>query len=429
MNIKGKRRIGALSARQGGLFAEAPSKSCSGSSPSSSSYLFRLLQSRTSSGALAGRTNGVKTAAAATNDNHIVNSNDSFMSARDRRPKPSTSLLGSTFRDGRMAASMTQEQQRHGENRPIAVKSGQRMQKRPRKPIDAYQYFFREQCWELSKLESSGGGGADDTCGMTGSNKRRKSPTGEAIHLKIDIGKNVAKQWRELSPAQRQEYEDLAEKDAERFRKEAEEFYLRPDARGAAAAGMPRATTGRLAAVIAASSSSSSSSSKRASNRLLIGSTSGKSIALTAVNNALSTTSTTTRSTALASTNKTSLQSLLHERRIQLLDDLSSLNQITSSRLSAGRPALSGPIDPAVRQRLYHLSTGPGSGSGNSGRPSPWGKAIRSSNTASSCLTLTAMATPTSTLSPPLAGRKSNFSSLKLPPPVLSDGPTIEILN
>ena len=67
--------------------------------------------------------------------------------------------------------------------------------------------------------------GADDTFDMSSaskSNKRRKSPTGEAIHLKINIGKTVAKQWRELTPAQRQKYEDLAEKDAERYRAEVE---------------------------------------------------------------------------------------------------------------------------------------------------------------------------------------------------------------
>ena len=301
------------------------------------------------------------------------------------------------------------------------------MQKRPRKPTDAYQYFFREQCREISKLESSrcAADGDDDTYGMTGcgSNKRRKSPTGEAIHLSVDIGKIVAKKWRELSSDQRKRYEDMADEDAERYRKEVEEYYMQPDA---AAAGMPRATstTGRLAAIMAASSSGT----RAASNHLLTGNSGngyGSSTALTAVNNALSTT---TSSTSLVTTNKTSLQSLLHERRTQLLDDLSSLNQITSSRLAAGRPALSGPVDPAVRQRLYHLSVGPGSsGSGNAAiGPSPWGKAVRSSNTAASsyptAMTAAKKTQPSANTSTP---------SLKTPssPPAVSDGPTIEILN
>lgn len=302
------------------------------------------------------------------------------------------------------------------------------MQKRPRKPTDAYQYFFREQCRDISRLESSSGSAADgddDTYGMTGSgsNKRRKSPTGEAIHLSVDIGKIVAKKWRELSSDQRKRYDDMADEDAERYRKEVGEYYMQPDA---AAAGMPRATTGRLAAIMAASSSST----RAASNHLLLGNNGNgngtTSTALTAVNNALSTTTST--STSLAATNKTSLQSLLHERRTHLLDDLSSLNQITSSRLAAGRPALSGPVDPAVRQRLYHLSVGPGSSSSGNAAigPSPWGKAVRSSNTATSSY-LTAMAAARKTQPP----ANTSTPSLKTPssPPVVSDGPTIEILN
>lgn len=298
------------------------------------------------------------------------------------------------------------------------------MQKRPHKPTDAYQYFFREQCRELSKMENSDGGGTFDMSSAS-SNKRRKSPTGEAMHLKIDIGKIVAKQWRELMPAQRQKYEDLAEKDAERYRAEVEEYYLQPNVQGAAAgvgapSGLAQASTGRLAAIMAASSAS------RASNKLLMGNggsnNNDNNTAPTAVNNALSISFTNSNSTTL-STNKTSLQSLLHERRTQLLDDLSSLNQITSSRLSAGRSALAGPVDPAVRQRLYHLSVGPGSGASSSGSSaiglSPWGSATRSSNTASASSTFT-------------AGRMPTIFSPKTSSPAIAaaaDGPTIEILN
>jgi hypothetical protein len=251
------------------------------------------------------------------------------------------------------------------------------------------------------------------------SNKRRKSPTGEAIHLKINIGKTVAKQWRELTPAQRQKYEDRAEKDAERYRAEVEEYYLEPNGVHGTGAGVggPSASTGRLAAIMAAPSAS------RAPNKLLMGNNSGSnnhgnSLALAAVNNALSTS---TR------TNKTSLQSLLHERRTQLLDDLSSLNQITSSRLSAGRSALAGPVDPAVRQRLYYLSVGPGTGGSSSiGSspaigPSPWGSAIRSSNAASACSTFTAGIERIPTIYSPKTSSTPAMTAA-------ADGPAIEIL-
>ena len=439
VNMNGKRRIGALSSMQGGLFAEASASSKSSSS--SSSYLSRLLQSRTSSGTLAGRINTTPSAATGTSSTQPTydNGNGSVISTWDRRSKPSASLLGSSLRDGRMTACL---EQRYGENRPAAAAAAaagqtrRMMQKRPRKPTDAYQYFFREQCREISKLESSrrAADGDDDACGMTcsGSNKRRKSPTGQAIHLGVDIGKIIAKKWRELSSDRRKRYEDMADEDAERYRKEVEEYYMQPDA---AAAGMPRATTGRLAAIMAASSSATRAA---ASNHLLMGNNgngNSTSVALTAVNKALSTTASastsTSTSTSLATTNKTSLQSLLHERRKQLLDDLSSLNQITSSRLAAGRPALSGPVDPAVRQRLYHLSVGPGSGSSSGNAaigPSPWGKAVRLSNTAASSY-LTATTAAGKTQSPAI--RSTSTLSLKTSssPPVVSDGPTIEILD
>ena len=440
VNMNGKRRIGALSSMQGGLFAEASAPSKSSTSSSSSSYLSRLLQSRTSSGtALAGRVNATPSATTGTSSIRPThgNGNGSVISTWDRPPKPSASLLGSSLRDGRMTACL---EQRYGENRPAAAAAAaagqtrRMMQNRPRKPTDAYQYFFREQCREISKLESSrrAADGDDDACGMTcsGSNKRRKSPTGEAIHLGVDIGKIIAKKWRELSSDRRKRYEDMADEDAERYRKEVEEYYMQPDA---AAAGMPRATTGRLAAIMAASSSATRAA---ASNHLLMGNNgngNSTSVALTAVNKALSTTASasTSTSTSLATTNKTSLQSLLHERRKQLLDDLSSLNQITSSRLAAGRPALSGPVDPAVRQRLYHLSVGPGSGSSSGNAaigPSPWGKAVRSSNTAASSY-LTATTAAGKTQSPAI--RSTSTLSLKTSssPPVVSDGPTIEILD
>lgn len=381
-----KRRIGALSTRQGGLFA--PSKS----GGSSSSYLCRLLQSRTPS-----RTNPT-----ATLENS--NGNGSLASTWDRRPRP--------HRD--IDIDICRRQAAYG-----CCRGSQRTQKRPRKPTNAYQYFFREQCLELSKMENDAGD--LDMSSASKSNKRRKSSTGEAIHLNINIGKTVAKQWRELTPAQRQKYEDLAEKDAERYRTEVEEYYLEPNGvhglhGTGAGVGGPSASTGRLAAIMAAPSVS------RAPNKLLMGISSNSnndcnSLALTTVNNALSTST---------STNKTSLQSLLHERRTQLLDDLSSLNQITSSRLSAGRSALAGPVDPAVRQRLYYLSVGPGTGCSSIGRspaigPSPWGSAIQSSNAASASSTSTAGIGRMPTISSPKTSSTPAMTAA-------ADGPTIERL-
>lgn len=372
-----KRRIGALSSRQGGLFA--PSKS---GGSSSSSYLCRLLQSRTPSG----------TRRTTTPENS--NGSGILASTWDRRPRP------------RRDVDIDRRQAAYG-----CCCRSQRAQKRPRKPTDAYQYFFREQCLELSKMENGAGDTFDMSSSASKSNKRRKSPTGEAIHLKINIGKTVAKQWRELTPAQRQKYEDLAEKDAERYRTEVEEYYLEPNGvhgRGAGVGGLS-AGTGRLAAIMAAPSAS------RAPNKLLLmGSNSGSnnngnSLALIAVNSALSTSTI---------TNKTSLQSLLHERRTQLLDDLSSLNQITSSRLSAGRSALAGPVDPAVRQRLYYLSVGPGTGGIG---PSPWGSAIRSSNASSASSTFTAGIGGIPAISSP---KTSSTPAMK----AAADGPSIEIL-
>ena len=68
---------------------------------------------------------------------------------------------------------------------------------------------------------------------------------------------------------------------------------------------------------------------------------------------------------------KTALQQMLAAKRTELLNDIGSLNQISSSRAAAGKPVMQQSAD--VRQRLYNLAVGPASSA--AAGPSHWNRA------------------------------------------------------
>jgi HMG-box domain len=82
----------------------------------------------------------------------------------------------------------------------------------PRRPLSAYNIFFREERGRLlSQLKQS--------------SKRLKS--GEGGESKIgfeDLAKTIAKRWKELTEAEMERYKSLAGEDTERYRNEMEEY-------------------------------------------------------------------------------------------------------------------------------------------------------------------------------------------------------------
>ena len=252
--------------------------------------------------------------------------------------------------------------------------------RRPRKVTSAYTYFFREKCRGLAQTdggydeyaaagwrpggkkrasqtegddEGRGNGPAQSSPTDAPEKRQRSNVAGASIDASPapaagvpaeEMGKIAAQQWRTMSSFEKAKYEEMAERDAERYREEVEEYY--------------KGSSGAVAA---------SMLSGRAGGHPLLRISAGGADAMTDL------VATNSRSGGTTANNprKTALQQMLAAKRSELLNDISSLNEISSSRAAAGRPALQQNAE--VRQRLYNLAVGPG-GSAAAG-PSTWNRA------------------------------------------------------
>lgn len=192
------------------------------------------------------------------------------------------------------------------------------------------------------------------------------------------MGKLIAERWRNVDPEISAGYETMAERDAERYRDELEEYYRNRDAEVIVAciAG-GRSDDGRMGA-IEADGGGGGAALGRGSSRC------GTSMFPRAIT-PCSSRETSLGAASAASSNsseggggaggvgggqlvqptrgarKTFLQVQLAQKRSELLSDITSLNEIATSRIATGKPAFK--QDAAVVQRLYNLAVGPGGGS------------------------------------------------------------------
>jgi hypothetical protein len=199
--------------------------------------------------------------------------------------------------------------------------------------------------------------------------KRLKSDSGESIPTAVpaeDMGKIAAQHWRTMSSLEKAKYEDMAERDSERYQEEVEEYYK--GSNGALAACMLNGRAGGhpMLRISAGSTTGSGGGRNSVFPRPV---TPG-----TVTSESLGDLATTNSANAIASANnprKTALQQMLAAKRNELLNDISSLNQISSSRAAAGKPVVQQSAD--VRQRLYNLAVGPASSA--AAGPSTWNRA------------------------------------------------------
>ena len=137
--------------------------------------------------------------------------------------------------------------------------------RRPRKATSAYTYFFREKCKDLAQTDgydeyaaagwkpgkkrasqTEGDGRGSSKSSPDAPEKRQRSniagesidasPTPTAGVLAEEMGKIAAQQWRTMSSFEKAKYEEMAERDAERYQEEVEEYYK--GSNGAVAASM-----------------------------------------------------------------------------------------------------------------------------------------------------------------------------------------------
>mmetsp|Transcript_49001 Transcript_49001/g.118688 ORF Transcript_49001/g.118688 Transcript_49001/m.118688 type:complete len:878 (+) Transcript_49001:228-2861(+) len=78
----------------------------------------------------------------------------------------------------------------------------------PKRPLSAYNLYFRAEREKILAVQNEVG------------------YTGQRIGFE-GLGKIIGKQWRDLIPDDKKEYEELAEKDSERYRKEMEDYHER----------------------------------------------------------------------------------------------------------------------------------------------------------------------------------------------------------
>ena len=182
-----------------------------------------------------------------------------------------------------------------------------------------------------------------------------------------EMGKIAAQQWRTMSSIERAKYEEMAERDAERYQEEVEEYYK--GSNGAVAASMLSGRAGGhpLLRISDGGDGGGGAGAAQASPF-------PRAVAAEPTTDLVATNSRSGVTSSVATANnprKTALQQMLAAKRSELLNDISSLNEISSSRAAAGRPALQQNAE--VRQRLYNLAIGPG-GSAAAG-PSTWNRA------------------------------------------------------
>jgi hypothetical protein len=217
--------------------------------------------------------------------------------------------------------------------------------------------------------------------------KRRKSDSGESIDAtprpkavhEEDLGKVVAQMWRTMSTLEKAKYEDMADRDAERYQEEIEEYYK--GSNGAMAACMMNGRAGGHPMLRISAGTTSGGAAKSGGRNSMP----PRAVTVESMSHLVTTNSNTTTSIASANNpRKTALQQMLASKRTELLNDIGSLNQISSSRAAAGKPVMQQSAD--VRQRLYNLAVGPASSA--AAGPSNWNRAR---------LTASGVVTPTDT--------------------------------
>ena len=292
--------------------------------------------------------------------------------------------------------------------------AGTFQRRRPRKPTSAYTYFFREKCKELaqndmydeyasagwkpgkrssttaassamssaaalaaaSAIAASAMSSSEDAAPAPAHSamKRRKSDTGESIDAtprpmavcEEDMGKVVAQMWRTMSTLEKAKYEEMADRDAERYQEEIEEYYK--GSNGAMAACMMNGRAGGHPLLRIGAGTANGAASKGGGRNSVF----PRAVTAESMTDMVTTNSNTTTSIASANNpRKTALQQMLAAKRTELLNDIGSLNQICSSRAAAGKPMMQQSAD--VRQRLYNLAVGPASSA--AAGPSNWNRA------------------------------------------------------
>ena len=173
--------------------------------------------------------------------------------------------------------------------------------------------------------------------------KRRKSDTGESIDAtprpravcEEDMGKAVAQMWRTLSTLEKARYEDMADRDAERYQEEIEEYYKGSNA--AMAACMMNGRAGGHPLLRIGAGTANGAASKGGGRNSMF----PRAVTAESMTDMVTTNSNTTTSIASANNpRKTALQQMLAAKRTELLNDIGSLNQISSSRAAAGKPMM-----------------------------------------------------------------------------------------
>mmetsp|Transcript_20335 Transcript_20335/g.41468 ORF Transcript_20335/g.41468 Transcript_20335/m.41468 type:complete len:512 (-) Transcript_20335:1886-3421(-) len=269
-----------------------------------------------------------------------------------------------------------------------ADSSSTKRKRRPQKPKSAYTYFFHDQCRQLVRdghydayrycdsATSTADSSRSHEQASPSSSKRRKANSGSPIPPLGDMGKIIAQRWRELDVGSRARYEEMADRDSERYRDEIESYYRSvsvlsdgggfDDVRACLVAGRAGASGGGPARPAIRHSSSGAGEDG----------TAGKSICSSMSTRTVSPpitgsfdridTSAICGSRQLSQPparggRKSFLQAQLAQKRSELLSDMTTLNEVTTSRIAAGRPAFK--QDAAVMQRVYNLSNGPAGGS------------------------------------------------------------------
>ena len=158
----------------------------------------------------------------------------------------------------------------------------------------------------------------------------------------------------------------MADRDAERYQDEIEEYYK--GSNGAVAACMMNGRAGGHPMLRISAGTANGSAAKGGGGR---NSVFPRAVTTESMTDVVTANSSTTSIASTSNPSKTALQQMLAAKRTELLNDIGSLNQISSSRAAAGKPVMQQSAD--VRQRLYNLAVGPASSA--AAGPNNWNRA------------------------------------------------------